>query len=150
MAPFSAAQKLNFQSFDQTLLTHRATNFNICNDMFSQFQIQAQAENILLLGNYKARRSLSHVIVSQTIRVWFTQVIWLAIDGKSFEDRTWIVPESSLMVMKTSFPNALRATILPAMETDASVQTSPFSRWVYLSWSSLVVWVLSHLYAYGS
>ena len=32
-------------------------------------------------------------------------------------EQTWIVPESSLKVKKASFPNALRATILPAIDT---------------------------------
>lgn len=31
--------------------------------------------------------------------------------------QTWIAPESSLSVKNASFPNALRATILPATDT---------------------------------
>lgn len=42
---------------------------------------------------------------------------------KQFEDRTWIIPDSSPTVMKTRFPNALGA-----METITPVQTWPFSR----------------------
>lgn len=72
---------------------------------------------------------------------------------KNFESnwnqQTWIAPESSLRVRNASFPKALRATILPAIDTWSlsPFDSSPFAKYLYISCRWLAVWVLSQLYA---